>query len=142
MDEGNLPVEAAGPADIDLVAAALRADLHDLDAFERVFARAILELLPADVVEIDYERSARDRLTGKQGNLARVGIRLGESHLELAKERGRLVARLSRAVRGVVISSKEVGLDEWTRALAEGLQKLANENATARDALARLLGTT
>jgi hypothetical protein len=50
-----------------------------------------------------------------------------------------VTAEIRQVVRGVVISRKEVGVDEWLAALAEELTQLAHRDARARAALARLL---
>jgi hypothetical protein len=66
---------------------------------------------------------------------------LGDTVLELARgPAGTPTARTVRAVRGVTISTKEVGIDDWTRMLADQLANRANESAAARSALAKMLG--
>jgi hypothetical protein len=47
---------------------------------------------------------------------------------------------LRQVVRGVVISRREIGVDEWLLALAEDLRALAARDASTRAALARLVG--
>jgi hypothetical protein len=49
-------------------------------------------------------------------------------------------AQIRQVVRGVVISRRTVGVDEWLLALAEDLTRAAHQNARARAALDRLLG--
>jgi len=44
-------------------------------------------------------------------------------------------------VRGVVISRRQVGVDEWLAVFAEVLNGLAAQDAAARDALSRLFGS-
>ncbi len=135
-------LEAVGVGSVELIAAAIRADFADLETFERVFAGSIASLLPAGMLEIDYERSLSDRVKGRPGKVVGIKIVLGEQTLALTSERAGLAASVSRHVRGVAISSRQVGLDEWTQALALGLQQLAEQNAAARVALSRLLGTS
>jgi hypothetical protein len=50
------------------------------------------------------------------------------------------VATIAQEVRGVVISRKEVPVAEWVQALAAYLAALANDSASAREALGRLIG--
>lgn len=126
---------------VELLAAAIRADFSDLASFERVFANSLIELLPAGMFEIDYEKSLADRMKGRPGKIVGIKISLGELSLSLTSERSGLAASVSRHVRGVAISSRQVALDEWTKALALGLSKLAEQNAAARTALSKLLGT-
>jgi hypothetical protein len=69
-----------------------------------------------------------------------VVVHAGERDLSLRRARHGVVAEIRHTVRGVVISRREVGLDEWTRALAEEVASLAARDAAAREALQRLLG--
>ena len=128
------------PADIDLLAASLRADAGDLDIYARVLTDSLSDALPEGMVEIERDQSLRDRLAGRPGTVERIRVLLGETSLELAAGRGIPVARVVRSVRGVTISSREVELAEWSRLLAESLADRARESSSARDALAALLG--
>jgi hypothetical protein len=133
--------EPQQPADVDLLAATLRADSTDLDVYVRVLTTSLSEALPAGMVEVEREPSVRDRLAGRPGPVRAMRILLGETVLELARGRsGAPVARASRSVRGVVISSRDIGVDEWTRLLADQLVARAKDSADARAALGRILG--
>jgi hypothetical protein len=128
-------------ADIDLLAAALRADAADLDVYARVLTKSLAEALPEGMVAVHRDPSLRDRLAGRPGPVTAIRVDCGELGLELGRGRGgQPEARAVRVVKGVVISTREVGLDEWTRLLAEQLARRARESAAARGALARLIG--
>jgi len=134
---GGMPAEAGN---IDLLAAALRADASDLDTYERVLIASFADALPQGMVEIDRERSLGDRMAGRPGKVVAIKIRLGEMTLELRSGHGGLTGVLSRGVRGVTISRQEVPVAQWTQLLAEHLHALAVENAQARAALGKLIG--
>jgi hypothetical protein len=137
------PGGADGAADVDRLAAALRADTADLDIYARVLTTSLSEALPAEMVEIARDQSLRDRLAGRAGVVRSVRVSLGDLSLELATDRsGVPVARAARAVRGVVISSTPISIEEWTRLLATGLAERAQQSAAARAALSRLLGAS
>lgn len=137
----GLPAQLPGESSVvDLVAAALRADTADLDSYHRVLSATVAGMLPVGMVEVDRERSMKDRMAGREGRATSIRIRLGELTLELATRHGGLVATAAREVRGVVISRQEVSVAEWTQLLAQYLAKLAAESADARNALAKLLG--
>ncbi len=139
--EPGLPAEASSdPGVVDLVAAALRADSADLDSYHRVLSTTVAGLLPVGMVEVDRERSMKDRMAGREGRATSIRVRLGDLSLELATRHGGLVATASREVRGVVISRQEISVAEWTQLLAQHIAKLAAESADARNALAKLLG--
>jgi len=137
----GLPAEPGGdPSVVDLVAAAIRADTSDLDAYHRVLSATVSDLLPVGMVEVDRERTMKDRMAGREGRATSIRIRLGDRTLELVAEHGRLVATVARDVRGVVISRQEISVAEWTQLLAQYLAQLAAESADARLALSKLLG--
>src|SRR5580700_10274734 len=104
--------------DVEMVAAALRADTSDLDAYHRVLSNTIGDLLPADMVEVDRDRSLSDRMSGRPGTATAIRLRLGDKTLELVAHRGRLVATSAQEVRGVIISKKEVPVADWVKQLA------------------------
>jgi hypothetical protein len=137
------PPAVPEPDDIELLAAALRADSTDLEVYSRVLTTSLADALPAGMVEVDRDQSMRDRLAGRPGVVRSLRIGFGEISLELVRGKsGTPVARAARAVRGVVISSREVTIDEWTRLLADQLASQARDSAAARAALSKLLGAS
>jgi hypothetical protein len=126
---------------VDVLAAALRADSADLEVYARVLTTSLTDALPSGMVEVERDQSMRDRLAGRSGRVRSLRVACGEVSLELARGSGSTpVARVARAVRGVIISSREVSVEEWTRLLADELAARARDSAAARAALARLLG--
>jgi len=141
-DGGNLPAEVPGGDDVALLAAALRADVGDLETYERVLVATLADSLPVGCVEVDRDRSLSDRLANRPGTIRAIRVTLGQQTLELTQQRAHLVGTLARSVRGVAISRKEMPLDEWSAALALALSEFARESAAARAALERLLGAS
>jgi len=139
----DLPAETGVDSNVvELVAAAIRADTSDLDTYHRVLSATVSDLLPAGMVEVDRERTMKDRMAGREGRATSIRILLGDRTLELTAQHGRLVATASRQVRGVVISRQEISVAEWTQLLAQYLAQLAAESADARLALSKLLEGT
>ena len=137
-----VPDSGPEPDDVDLLAAALRADSADLDVYARVLTTSLADALPDGMVTVERDRSMGDRMAGRPGTVRSLRVDAGETTLQLGRGRGGVpVATVARAVRGVVISSKEVPIDEWVRLLADHLAARARQSAAARAALARLLGT-
>jgi hypothetical protein len=137
-----VPGTAPEPDDVEALAAALSARSADLDVYARVLTTSLAEALPEGMVVVERDRSLSDRMAGRPGTVRLLRVEAGPATLELARGRGGVpVARVARAVRGVVISSKEVPIEEWVQALADHLAARARESAAARAALARLLGT-
>ncbi|MFC5027203.1 hypothetical protein ACQFX6_19600 [Streptomyces sp. DSM 41987] len=58
---------------------------------------------------------------------------------EFAAIKGVVVGEVCKEVRGIVLSRRQVGLDEWIDALAQALADAAASNARAREAIERFL---
>jgi hypothetical protein len=136
-------LEPEGPQSVDLVVSALTssADLSDVAMFVRVFTRSFADALPEAMVDVDYDRSMGDRLAGRPGTPTALRLTFPEKRLSLSATRGWPEAEVQQVVRGVVLSRKQVPVEEWVRLLATELTDLAARNASARAALAALLGT-
>lgn len=129
-----------GPAwDMHMLIAALRADRSDVASYSRVLTATLGDALPEGMVEVEHKRSVADRVSGRPGLPVAVLVRTPERQLELRDGRHGVQAEIRTVVRDVVISRKQVAIDEWLKVLAEELSKLADRDANARDALSRLL---
>ncbi|NYJ07242.1 hypothetical protein [Petropleomorpha daqingensis] len=138
-----MTLEPLGPDSVDLVASALTAsaDLSDVGMFVRVFTRSLADALPEGVVDVDHDRTMGDRLAGRPGTPTALRLTFPERRLSLTATRGWPEAEVQQVVRGVVLSRKQVPVEEWVRTLAAELTDLAARNASARAALAALLGS-
>lgn len=134
------PGSDADGMDVELLAAALRQDAADLDLYAKVLSVNLVESLPQGAVQVERKRSMGDRMAGREGAVASLDVSLGETRLGLRMDRGRVIAEVSKEVRGVVLSRQQVDLDEWIVALAKGLADSAASSARAREALQRYLG--
>jgi plasmid stability protein len=122
--------------DTHLVIAALRADRSDVESYTRVLTETLGDALPEGMVEVQRKRG----LFGRGGQATSLIVRTPERHLELRAGRHGVEAEIRQVVRGVVISRKQVGVDEWLAVFAEELTALAARDAAARAALTRLFG--
>lgn len=131
-----------GPmGDVQLLAATLRSDRADVESYARVLSGALADALPSGMVEVQYKRGLADRVAGREGRPVAVTVHGEDRELGLSEgARGGVEAQIRQVVRGIVISRRTVGVDEWLVALAEDLTRTAQRNATARAALDRLLG--
>jgi len=100
------------------------------------------DTLPAEMGEVEQLRSLGDWLSGRPATPVAVTVTTSESWLRLSRRPpgGAVRAEVRRIVRGVVISRREVSVDEWVDALARVLADVATQNSNAREALSRLLG--
>jgi hypothetical protein len=123
-----------GEIDVELVAASLRASGNDLTTFVEVLADKLEGALPG---RVQVERKAT-RLLGRAKRVDRIQCQLGDQRYVLSARNG-IEARRATAVRGVVLKSEELSLDEWLGALARDLADEARTNEHAQLALQQLL---
>lgn len=130
-----------GPmGDVQLLAAMLRADRTEVASYARVLGGALAQALPPGMVEIGYQRSVADRLARRPGRAVRLVVHGEDRDLELGEGAdGRIAAQLQQVVRGVVISRRSIGMEQWLQALAEDITRAAARDTAARQALERLL---
>ena len=121
------------------LAFALRADRTDVASYAAVLGDALGSALPEGMVEVERDRTMKDRLAGRPGTAVALRVNGADRELELRQTGRGMVAQIRRIVRGVVISRQEVPLDEWVQALAAELAGVAQRDAKAADALHRLL---
>ncbi|MFB8393598.1 hypothetical protein [Streptomyces yangpuensis] len=125
--------------DVRLLAAALRRDSADLNLYAQVLSAGLADSLPPGTVRVRRRRSLVERVAGREGAVVELDVALGEQRLALRTERGRVAGEVLHEVRGIVLSRRQVELDEWIDALARSLVKAAASNARARAAVERFL---
>jgi hypothetical protein len=129
VDEIDRPV-----VDMDLLAASLRADSADLNAFVESLAAKLEETVPTRV-RVDRRRSGMFGPKAVRG----IGVDLGDRRLELRTERGSVETRCARLSGGIVLKNEVLDTDEWLAVLSEALAAEARRSETTRKALERLL---
>jgi hypothetical protein len=120
----------------DLVAASLRADTTDLVAFVEALAVKLQEALPGAVV---VERKGGGLLSRGQKHVRRISVSMDDGRYDLEWAAAGLETSHCSEVRGIVIKSERLGLDEWIDALSRQLTDRAQKSEQARAALQRLL---
>jgi hypothetical protein len=124
----------AGPGDLDLLAASLRADAGDLDAFVEALAAKLEAALPG---QVEVER--RGGRIGSRKRVRRIEVTLGDQRYEAEREGRRVICRRRSVVRGIALKTQELDLDAWIAALSQDLVEEADRSERGRQALARLL---
>jgi hypothetical protein len=127
----------SGDLDLDQLSAVIRADATDTDSFFRVLASKLADALG--------ERVAIKREGGlfKRDKPA-VGITIDLASgagivLEANRKGGAIDCIVSRPVRGIVVSSKQVSLPEWVDSLSKALADEARQSEKTWAALHGLL---
>ena len=119
----------------DLVAASLRADTTDLNAFVEALAVKLEGALP-DSVRVDRKGGG---LLSRQKRVRRISIGMDEARYDLERNGESIEASRCNEVRGIVIKSERLGLDEWIDALSRELTSRAQQSERSMLALQRLL---
>jgi hypothetical protein len=127
---------AAGEAqlDVDLLAAALRADAGDLGRFAELLAGKLQEMLPA---RTRVERRRAGLMGPKQ--VHRIVLRLDTTQLELRAGDGGLEALRASVSGGIVLKHERIDLDDWLRDLGAALADEAGRSERARATLEQWL---
>jgi hypothetical protein len=135
-----VPEPGSNPSlDLDMVAAALRADSADVAVYAQVLTSSLGESLPPGCVTVDRQRSMSDRVKGRPGEVTKIVVRLGERVMSLSVQRGVPLAEICIEVRGVVLSRQPVPIAAWAQELARALVAHAQQNAETASALRRLV---
>jgi hypothetical protein len=120
---------------VELLAASLRASSSDLRTFVEVLADKLEQALPG---KVQVARKPT-RFLGKEKRVDRLQCELAGRRYLLASNAGVVEARRATAVRGVVLKTEELPLEEWLDALAGDLAQEAQTSEQAQLALQRML---
>ena len=120
---------------VELYAASLRADYTDVGAFLEALAVKFEGALPS------HTRVTRHTsLFSRERPVKEVVVTLGEFQYRMGKERqGPLLAQRSHFVRGIVLSSEQIPVEQWIEEVAQALAQFAAHNQQAHMALSRFL---
>jgi hypothetical protein len=118
----------------DMVAAGLRADATDLNAFVEALAVKLEGALPGRVTI-----ARQGGLFSRSKGVREISVDMGDSRYSLVSNGGRIETTRRNEVRGIAIKSEPLELDEWIAALSRELETAARESADGRHALERLL---
>lgn len=125
-----------GEDEFELVAASLRADAGDLGAFVEALAVKLEQALP----QRTRVRRRSSGLFTKRKQVVQIEVTVGEEDYLLGWQRGAVETRRATRVRGIVLKSEPVPLDQWTEGLARAIAAEARGSEQGRRALERLLG--
>jgi hypothetical protein len=122
--------------DIDLPAAALRADGADLEISIEALATSLEQALPGIA---SVERHKVGGFRSKRREVRRIAVPLGDEQFELLRDDQRTQCTRHKVVRGITLSRQELPMAEWIAALVDGLTRGAEVSERDRVALEGLL---
>jgi signal transduction histidine kinase len=120
---------------VELYAASLRSDYSDASAFLEALAAKFEGALPTHT-----KVTRRSSLFSRERPIQQIAVTLGEFQYRIGRDRsGPLLAQRSHFVRGIVLSSEQIPVEQWIEEVAEALAQLAAHNQQAHMALSRFL---
>lgn len=122
-------MEAGG---FELLAASLRADARDLNAFLEALAAKLSASLP-ESTNVD-----REGFRGR-GRVRSISVDLGSHRYGLERSSVGVTCLRASAVRGIVLKNEELALDDWIDSLSRDLAEAAEQSERGRRALDLLL---
>ena len=122
--------------DIDLPAAALRADASELAVSIEALARSLEEALP-EIATVERQKIGGFR--SRRREVQRIAVALGEERFELRRMEGGLHCTRHKVVRGITLSREELPMAGWIAELVSGVSRRAEISDRDRVALEGLL---
>lgn len=132
--ERQSPGGQSEDTDLDLAAAALRADLSDTDAFVEGLATRLEQALPG-FVEVKRAK------TGFRGPkvVSEILVQAGDVHLQLRRRGGHVETARARVSGGIAIKTETLEIDVWLQALTAAVSQQAARSERTRLALQQLV---
>jgi hypothetical protein len=130
-----MPDELSGPLQVDLLAASLRADSSDLKAFLEALATKLAGALPHQTTV-----TRQNKLFAREHPIREIVVTLGEYQYRILHEQPKPPVTLrAKVVRGIVLKTDQLSMNQWIDELAVDLAHEAMQSAQARVALERFL---
>ncbi len=116
---------------VDVLAAALRLDHQEAGDLLEFLAQKMAQALPQATT---VTRSGG--LFTKTHPVKEILVRFDDYHYQITREQhGSVTAKILKVVRGVVLKTTELSVDQWTTEIAQQLAQLAERSAQTRQAL-------
>jgi hypothetical protein len=127
--------ELSEPLQVEMFAASLRADSTDIRAFLEALAVKLEGSLP-NQTQVKRHRS----IFSREHPVNEIVVTLGDYQYRIARERqSPLITFRTKVVRGIVLKTDQIPMEQWIEELAESLAREAAQSAQAHRALVRFL---
>jgi hypothetical protein len=127
--------EFSEPMRMELFAASLRSDYTDAKAFLEALAVKLEGSLPQHTFV-----TRQSSIFSRDHPVKEIAVSLGDYQYRIGKQRqGPLLAQRAKVVRGIVLKTEPIAVEQWIEELASGLAQVAASSAQARAALERFL---
>ncbi|WP_017299867.1 hypothetical protein [Nodosilinea nodulosa] len=116
---------------VDVLAAALRLDHQDTNDLLEFLAQKLEQSLPQATTV-----TRGGGLFAKTRPVKEILVRFDDYHYQITREKhGALTAKVLKLVRGVVLKTTQVSVDQWTEDVAQQLVQASQQSAQTREAL-------
>lgn len=130
MDDDNFALK------IDVLTSALSINSNDNQQLMELLAQKLERALP-DAVAVDRDGSI---FSGKK-RVREITITFEDFQYQLTCEKNKkLTAKKLKMVRGIALKTTDIDFADWVGEVAAELAKMANNSASARDALNKMVG--
>lgn len=127
--------ELSRPLQVDMLAASLRADSTDLKAFLEALASKLAGALPNQTLVV-----RQNKFFSREHPVREVVVTLGDYQYRILHEPQKpLISLRAKVVRGIVLKTEQLPIDQWIDELAGDLAQEAAQSAQAHAALERFL---
>jgi len=127
--------EVDRPLQMEILAASLRADTTDLKAFLEALAVKLEGSLPNHTTVTRHSS-----IFSREHPVKEINVTLGDYQYRISRERqGPIITQRAKVVRGIVLKTDQIPLEQWIEELAAALAEVAASNSQARIALERFL---
>ncbi len=129
------PTDPMEPMQVELFAASLRADSTDIKAFMEALAVKLQGSLPNQTTV-----TRQSGLFAREHPVREISVTLGDYQYRIAREKqGPIFTQRAKVVRGIVLKTDQIPLEQWINELATSLAEEAANSAQAHAALERFL---
>ncbi|HZU69778.1 MAG TPA: hypothetical protein VFA09_21075 [Ktedonobacteraceae bacterium] len=127
--------ELSEPLRMEMFAASLRADNTDVKAFLEALATKLEGALPGQTTV-----TRQGGMFAREHPVKEIAVSLGDYQYRIGRDRqGPLIAQRAKIVRGIVLKTEQIPVEQWIDELSEALVELAGQSTQARAALERFL---
>ena len=118
---------------VDVLAASLQMDKQESGDLLEFLAKKLQQSLPKNT------QIQRGGFFG-MGAIKQITIRFDENYYQINRERyGSFTPKIIKVVRGVVIKTTEISMEQWNNELALELSRLAQRSSEMRNALSKFV---
>ncbi|HLZ81201.1 MAG TPA: hypothetical protein VKP04_06180 [Ktedonobacteraceae bacterium] len=123
------------PLQMEMLAASLRADSTDNRAFLEALAAKLAGSLPNQTTVV-----RQSSFFSREHPVKEISVTMGDNQYRIGREKqGPIIAQRAKVVRGIVLKTEQIPMEQWIDELAGALAHEAMHSAQARIALERFL---